>query len=112
MEFISEKFQDYCKAKGIKRHKIVPGNPQQNGVVKIMKRTLLERVRYMLLGSGLPGRFWGEAVVTATHLINKHPSTTIEFKTDHDEKWNGKPPNYLYLKIFSCLVYAHVGKIN
>jgi len=38
-------------------------------------------VRCMLLGAGSPKSFWGEAVTTAAYLINRCPSTGIDFKT-------------------------------
>lgn len=34
LEFIFEKFQEFCKEKDIKRQKTVPGNPQQDGMVE------------------------------------------------------------------------------
>lgn len=54
LEFLSSKFHIFCKENGIQRHRTVPTNPQQNGVTERMNRTLLERVRCMLLCSGLP----------------------------------------------------------
>ena len=53
MEFLSSEFEDFCKMKGIKRHRTAPKNPQQNGVAECMNMTLLERVRCMLISSGL-----------------------------------------------------------
>ena len=32
LEYLSKEFDDYCKMKGIRRHRTVPMNPQQNGV--------------------------------------------------------------------------------
>lgn len=43
LEFLSTEFNKLCKLKGIKRHKTVPGNPQQNGVLERMNRTILEK---------------------------------------------------------------------
>lgn len=34
MEFLSSEFEGFCKMKGIKRHRTVPRNPQQNGVAE------------------------------------------------------------------------------
>lgn len=59
LEFLNFEFQDYCKEKGIKRYKTVSANPQQNGVVERINRTILERVRCMRLNSRLPKQFWG-----------------------------------------------------
>ena len=61
LEFLSKDFEKFRKENGIQRHRTVPGNPQQNGVVERMNRTLLEKVRCMLFSSGLPKEFWGEA---------------------------------------------------
>ncbi|GKB55913.1 retrotransposon protein, putative, ty1-copia subclass [Tanacetum coccineum] len=66
---------------GGKRHLIVAGTPQQNGVAKRMNRTLMDKVRYLLIQSGLPKTFWAEATCTAAYLINRSPSTAIEKKT-------------------------------
>lgn len=107
LEFLSSEFQHFCQEKGIKRHRTTPKNPQQNGVIERMNRTILERVRCMLLTSGLPNHFWGEAANTAAHLINKCPSSANEFRTP-DELWNGRVSDYSYLKPFGCRAYAHV----
>ena len=58
LEFYSEPFNDFCKENGIARHKIVAGTPQQNGLAERFNRTILERVRCMLLSAGLPKIFW------------------------------------------------------
>ena len=52
LEYLSKEFDGFCLQKGIRRHKTVPANPQQNGVAERMNRTLLERVRCLLSSSG------------------------------------------------------------
>jgi len=107
LEFVSEQFNEFCRLKGIKWHRTVPRTPQQNGLVERMNRTLLERVRCMLLGAGLPKSFWGEALTITAYLINRCPSTGIDFKTPM-EVWSGKPADYSSLKVFGALAYAHI----
>ncbi|KAL0290776.1 UNVERIFIED_CONTAM: Retrovirus-related Pol polyprotein from transposon TNT 1-94 [Sesamum angustifolium] len=65
LEFCNQSFSNLCDECGIKRHKTNPYTPQQNGVAERMNRTLLEKVRCMLISSGLPKSFWGETLVTA-----------------------------------------------
>ncbi|MQL05556.1 transposase, partial [Escherichia coli] len=74
LEYLSEQFNKFCRDLGIQRHKTVAGTPQQNGIAERMNRTILERVRCMLLSAGLPKSFWGEAAATAVYLINRCPS--------------------------------------
>ncbi|KAL2517227.1 Uncharacterized protein Adt_13474 [Abeliophyllum distichum] len=42
-----------------------------------MNRTLLDKVRCMMISSSIPKSFWGEAVVTACYLVNITPSIAL-----------------------------------
>ena len=57
LEFVNEEFENFCVQEGILRHKIVRYTPQQNGLVERMNKTILERVRCMLLSANLPQGF-------------------------------------------------------
>ncbi|KAH9649101.1 hypothetical protein KPL70_025857 [Citrus sinensis] len=91
------------------RHKTVRLTPQQNGLAERMNRTLMERVRSMLVQSKLPKTLWAEILLTACYLVNLSPSTTIEFKTPY-ERWTGQPANYGNLRAFGCPAYAHTSQ--
>ena len=97
LEYLSEEFNEFCKDNGIRRHKTVRLTPQQNGLPERMNNTILERVRCMLSNAKLAKSFWGEAVNTTCYLINRCPSSAIEFKTP-EERWTGKAPSYENLK--------------
>ncbi|GKA21706.1 retrovirus-related pol polyprotein from transposon TNT 1-94 [Tanacetum coccineum] len=109
LEFCNQEFNNLCKESGIARHLTVAGTPQQNGLAERMNRTLLNKVRCLLIQSGLPDSFWAEATVTATYLINRSPSTALEKKTPMD-LWSGHPANYEMLRIFGCVAYSHVNQ--
>ena len=47
-EYVSKKFLNFCKARGIEKHLTVPYTPQQNGVAERMNRTLMEMTQSML----------------------------------------------------------------
>ncbi|KAL5579868.1 hypothetical protein UlMin_012310 [Ulmus minor] len=106
LEFCNVAFDDYCKEHGILRHRTVRYTPQQNGVAERMNRTLVDKVRCMLVGSGLPKMFWGEALMTACYIVNQSSSTAIDLKTPN-EMWFGKPKSYSNMRVFGCLAYAH-----
>lgn len=106
LEFLNEKFNNLWKISRINRHLTADGNPQQNDFVERFNRTILEKVKCMLSNSKLPRTFWGEAVNTTLYLINRSPSTALNFKT-RQEVWSGHPPNFKHLRVFGCAAYAH-----
>ncbi|GKA32703.1 retrovirus-related pol polyprotein from transposon TNT 1-94 [Tanacetum coccineum] len=106
LEFCNREFEQPCIESGIARHLTVAGMPQQNGLAECMNRTLMDKVRCLLIQFGLPKTFWAEATCTAAYLINRSPSTAIEKKT-HMEMWSGHPSDYGMLRIFGCVAYPH-----
>ena len=86
----------------------VPGTPQHNGVAERMNRTLTERARSIRIQSGLPKQFWAEAVNTTSYLINRGPSTPLEYKIP-EEVWSGKEISLSHLKVFGCVAYVHIS---
>jgi transposase InsO family protein len=56
-EFCGNEFEEFYKKCGIERQKTTPYTPQQNGVAKMMNRTLMEKPRCMLSGIGLGKEF-------------------------------------------------------
>jgi hypothetical protein len=48
---------------------MLPYSPQSNGVAKKKNRTLTDLVNAMLDISGLSKEWWGEAILTACHVL-------------------------------------------
>ncbi|CAM8876608.1 unnamed protein product [Rhodiola kirilowii] len=107
LEYLDSEFINFCKLAGIAKHHTVASNPQQNGLAERYNRTILERVRCLLLQAGMSKNFWAEAANTACYLINRCPSAAIEFKTPM-QMWSNHPVDYIMLKVFGCAAYAHV----
>ncbi|KAK2578075.1 hypothetical protein KPH14_012840 [Odynerus spinipes] len=82
--------KDYCVKRGISYHLTVPRTPQLNGVSERMVRTLTEKSRAMVIGAGLEKVFWGEAVLTATFLINISPTKALKSNKTPYEMWHGE----------------------
>ena len=68
---------------------------------------MVAMARALLKQWGMPAKFWGEAVVTAVHLLNRSPTKSLKGKTPY-EAWYKKKPKVHYLRIFGCI--AHVKK--
>jgi len=49
--------------------------------------------------------FWGEAVVTAIHLLNRSLTKSLQGKTPY-EAWYGRAPAVAHLRVFGCLCFA------
>ncbi|KAH9706020.1 Integrase catalytic domain-containing protein [Citrus sinensis] len=79
LEYCNKLFEEFCEKNGIQRHKTITYTPQQNGLAEKMNRTLVEKVRCMLIYSKLPKTLWEEALNTACYLVNMSPSTAIGF---------------------------------
>ncbi|CAM8916933.1 unnamed protein product [Rhodiola kirilowii] len=109
LEYLDKEFLDFCKCCGIAKHHTVAGTPQQNGLAERYNRTILERVRCLMLQSGMPKSFWAEAANTACYLINRCPSAAIDFNTPM-KMWSSHPVDYNLLRIFGCCAYAHVKR--
>ncbi|GJX09236.1 retrovirus-related pol polyprotein from transposon TNT 1-94 [Tanacetum coccineum] len=64
-EFVNQVLTEYYESVGIFHQKLVPRTQQQNDVVEIQNRTLVEVARTMLIFSMAPMFLWAEAVDTA-----------------------------------------------
>lgn len=62
----------------------------------------------MLLQAKMPKYMWGEAILTATYLTNRCPTTALEQKVTPAEIWYGSKPNLDKLKVFGCKAFALV----
>jgi hypothetical protein len=105
-EFINEELEELLRERGVHHEKTVAYSPESNGVAERGNRTIMERVRSMLHGAGLPNKFWGEAAVYANLLKNLSPTAGCD-KTPW-EMMHGYQPNVSGLRAFGSLVYVHI----
>lgn len=106
-EYVNGIFHDFCQTHGIVHQKTAPYSPQQNGLAERMNRTLLDRVRCMLLDSGLSRGFRAEAIQYASKIINNIPCRGTGTKCP-EKLWSGKIPDISMLRVFGCAAIAHV----
>lgn len=73
-----------------------------------MNRAIISKARCILSNVGLHRYFWAEVAFTACYLINWFLSIAIEQNTVINEL-SSTLDDYLVLRVFECLVYAHVN---
>ena len=108
-EFCSNEFECFFRENGIKQEKTVPKSPEQNGILERLNRTLIEKVRTMLLDASLPKPFWAEALNTAVYVHNHSPTASLNRNTQY-EALAGRKPSVSHFRVFGSICYSHVPK--
>jgi hypothetical protein len=85
---------------------MIPYSQALNVVSERMNPTVLDKVRSMLIGSGLPNNLWVESVLSAAYLLNRSPSKALDMVTPA-EKWCGIRPELSKVKVFGSVAYLH-----
>jgi hypothetical protein len=104
-EYISKVFKSFCKDNRINQQFTIPHTPQQNGVAERNWRSLMDITRSLLNESKLEKRWWGMAVLMATHIKNRSLTSGNGSDKTPYELFYGKKPDLSNLKIFGSTVY-------
>jgi transposase InsO family protein len=89
-EFINKNFHDFFKEHGIIHQTSCVHTPEQNGIFERKNRHIIEMTRCLLLQSNVPKKFWFDAVLTSTYLINRLPTPFLQNKSPLDVLYNNK----------------------
>ncbi|XP_055803621.1 uncharacterized protein LOC129872729 [Solanum dulcamara] len=104
-EFVNSVCDDMFKALGIIHQRSCPYTPQQNGVAERKHRHLLKVTRALRFQAKIPIRYWDHCVLAAAYLINRLPSSVLEFHTPY-ERLYGRKPDISHLRTIGCLALA------
>ena len=110
-EYFNPCFGDYFQNHDIIHRSSCLDIPHQTGVAERKNRHLLEVARSILFTMNVPKHFQGEAVLTATYLINRMSSRTLKFQTPIQALLQTFPNTRIISslppKIFGCTVFVH-----
>jgi hypothetical protein len=94
-----EKLNGFFQKVGITQHVSCPHAHQQNGSAERKHRHIVEVGLALLANASMPLKFWDEAFLTATFLINIIPSKVLDFESP-TERLLHVTPNYDALHTF------------
>ena len=110
-EFENTKLATFCNDQGTHQEFSSPKTPQQNEIVEWKNRVVQEMACVMLQNKKLPKSFWGEAINTACHTLNRVYFRPNSKKTPY-ELWRGKKPVVKYFRIFGSDCYILCDRDN
>jgi histone deacetylase 1/2 len=100
----------FCKV-GISHHVSCPHAHQQNGSVERKHSHIVEVGLSILANASMPLKFWDEAFLTTTFLVNLLPRKVIDFETPI-ERLLQTTPNYEPIRIFWCACWPNLRPYN
>ena len=77
-EYLDSRLGQYFSAHGVIHQTSCTTTPQQNGVAERKNRHLLDMARWMCFSMSVSRSYWGDAVLTAAHLINHLPTQVLQ----------------------------------
>ncbi|WVZ90565.1 hypothetical protein U9M48_036856 [Paspalum notatum var. saurae] len=106
-----QKLHTFFNKIGISHHVCCPHAHQQNGSAERKHRHIVEVGLSLLAHASMPLKFWDEAFIAATYLINRVPSKVINFSTPLECLFNQKP-DYSLLRVFGCACWPNLRPYN
>lgn len=109
-EYINNNFKQFFQKHGIEHQHSAPYSPQQNGLAERLNRTLLDRVRCMLIDGGVARGFWAEALSYAAKIVNSVPCRGTG--KIPNEMWFDREVDLSMFKRFGCVAFVHVPDVK
>ena len=109
-EFLSEELTGWLNKQGISHRLTQPYSPSMNGAAERANRTITEVARCMLNHSGVPDKFWPEAVRHAAFVKNRILTTRGEQQWVPMQRWLGYKPKVDMLRVWGCMALALIPK--
>ncbi|KAL0556956.1 hypothetical protein IC582_005473 [Cucumis melo] len=110
-EFQNHNLSDFLASKGIVHQISCAYTSQQNGVAERKNCQLVEVARSLMLSTSLPSYLWGDAILTAAHLINRMHSRILHLQTPLDclkeSNISTRLISEVTLRVFGCTANVH-----
>ena len=111
-DYFNQILSPYFQSQGILHDSSCVNTPQQHGVAERKNGHLLNTTGALLFQENVPKSYWGEAILTATYLINRILSRLLDNKSPVDVLKSFYPlfriSNGLTPRVFGCTAFVHV----
>ena len=105
-EFLTKKWRQMLKDRGIRHETTSPDTPEQNGDAEHQNRSIFDRVRTVLIDAGLPLSLFAEAVNYIVYTKNRNSTSALTNTTPYEVRFN-KKPDISRLRPFGCKAYVY-----
>ena len=110
-DFVNADLASYFVERGILHETSCVATPEQNGMAERRIGYVTSTARTLFLNYHVPWTYWGEAILTSTHLVNRLPSQQLAFTSPIDRMHAAFPDiplrTSLLPRIFGCTAYVH-----
>ncbi|CAI7755276.1 unnamed protein product [Closterium sp. NIES-53] len=106
-EFSFDLLQDFCRGEGILQSFMLPGSPQQHGIVECRIGLVMEVARTSMIHAAAPHFLWSFAVRYAAHQLNLWPRVSLP-ETSPTLRWKGKVGD---MSVFRVWGVSHVDPL-
>jgi hypothetical protein len=106
-----ERLNSFFRSVGISHHVFCLHTHQQNGVTERKHCHIVNVDLDLLAHASMPLKFWDQAFLAASHLINRTPSKRIEYDTPLHQLL-GATPDYSSLRVFGCACWPNLRPYN
>ena len=111
-EWFNTAWEQYRKDQGLVFQFTTPYAHQQNGTAERSMRTILDATHSAIAESGMPLKYWADAVSMVVYTRNLIPSSRRS-GTIPTELWSGQRQNISHLRPFGTTAYAYIlGDLN
>jgi histone deacetylase 1/2 len=108
---VSEKLNTFFRMVGISHLVSCPHAHEQNGAAERKHLYIVEVGLSLLAHSSMPLKYWDQAFLAATYLINRIPAKNLQFSTLLEVLLHEKP-DYSMFRVFGCACWPNLRPYN
>ena len=110
-EYTSNRFKKMLIQNGISHRISCPPTPEQNGLAERKHRHIVETGLTLLAHSRVPLSFWDAAFDTTVFLINRMPSSALNYRSPYKKLFH-VAPDYTIMRSFGCACFPYIRPYN